>query len=32
VENTWGRKMVEPVMDNGQMLRCLDGVYGGNVR
>ena len=32
VKHIQGQKRVEPVMANGQMLRCLDSVYGGNVR
>ncbi len=27
-----GQKMIEPVMDNAQMLRCIHGRYGGNIR
>lgn len=32
VKDVAGRKMIEPLMDNGQMLRCIHGAYGGNIR
>lgn len=27
-----GHRSIEPLMDNNQMLRCIHGVYGGNIR
>jgi len=32
VKKSWGKEMIEPLMDNGQMLRCSHGLYGGNAR